>query len=152
MSDERSSERREPSPDEPTLETASGSRVIHFDRFRWHGVRALRYKDDEEGERWRDVTRQQLVGRREATPFHLRYFEVEPGGFTTLERHGHEHIVVVIRGEGEVRLGDEWDRLKFGDAVYVAPDEPHQFRASGSEPFGFICVVNAQRDRPEPLG
>lgn len=151
MNDGMSSDRRRPSQPRAVLETPSGSRVIHFDGFRWQGVRALRYKDDEEGERWRDVTRQQLVGPKEATPFHLRYFEVEPGGFTTLERHGHEHVVVVIRGEGRVRLGDEWDNLKFGDAVYVAPNEPHQFRASGSEPFGFICVVSAKRDRPEPL-
>ena len=37
----------------------------------------------------------------------------------------------------------------FGDAVYVAPDEVHQFRnPSATEPFGFLCVVDAERDRP----
>jgi hypothetical protein len=25
----------------------------------------------------------------------------------------------------------------------------HQFRATGSEPMGFLCMVNAERDRPQ---
>jgi ribulose-bisphosphate carboxylase large chain len=88
----------------------------------------------------------------EATAFHVRYFEVAPGGRSTLERHAHAHVVVVLRGRGEVQLGEVNHLLSFGDAVYVAPHEPHQFRnPSGAEPFGFLCLVDARRDRPEPL-
>jgi quercetin dioxygenase-like cupin family protein len=58
----------------------------------------------------------------------------------------------VLRGRGEVHLGGTVHPLGFGDAVYVAPHEPHQFRnPSASEPFGFLCVVDARRDRPIPL-
>lgn len=85
-------------------------------------------------------------------PFHLRYFEIEPGGYSTRERHGHEHVVTVLRGRGTVTLGDEVWELGFGDVVYVAPWEIHQFaNQSSSEPFGFLCVVPAQRDRPEVM-
>jgi hypothetical protein len=28
----------------------------------------------------------------------------------------------------------------------------HQFRASAGEPFGFLCMVNAQRDKPQLPG
>jgi quercetin dioxygenase-like cupin family protein len=84
-------------------------------------------------------------------PFHLRYFEIEPGGYTTYERHKHQHVVVALRGQGEVRLGDRWEPVNYGDVVYVAPNEPHQFRASGDEPFGFFCIVTADRDRPVPM-
>jgi ribulose-bisphosphate carboxylase large chain len=99
------------------------------------------------------VTRALLVGGAgERTAFHVRYFEVAPGGFTTLERHAHEHVVVVLRGRGEVRLGGDVHALDFGDTVYVAPGEVHQFRnPSASEPFGFLCLVDAERDRPVPV-
>jgi quercetin dioxygenase-like cupin family protein len=128
---------------------AAGSRVLRFRRdFRWEGVPVAEYK--QAGEHWRGVARMVLVGDAgERTTFHVRYFEVAPGGFTSLEEHAHEHAVVVLRGHGQVRLGDVVHDLGFGDTVYVAPREAHQFRnASATEPFGFLCVVDAQRDRP----
>ncbi len=125
------------------------SRVIRFGDYRWEGVSPVAYKDADE--RWRGVTRHRLVDAAEETPFHVRYFEVEPGGHTTHECHQHQHVVVAMRGSGEVRLGGSWEKVSFGDVVYVAPNEPHQFRSAGDEPFGFICIVDADRDRPVPL-
>jgi quercetin dioxygenase-like cupin family protein len=125
------------------------SRVIRFSDFRWEGIDLLGYKKPGEG--WSGVTRQRLVGPEEEAPFHLRYFEIEPGGYTTYENHAHRHVVVAMRGRGEVRLGDRWEPVSYGDVVYVAPNEPHQFRANGDEPFGFFCIVTADRDRPVPL-
>lgn len=130
-------------------DTTSGSRVIRCQDFRWAGVTPIEYK--EEGEGWRGVTRHPLVGMPEGTPFHVRYFELEQGGYTTHERHAHQHVVVALRGQGEVRLGVEgsWRAVHGGDVVFVASYDPHQFRAAGDEPFGFICIVSAERDRPE---
>ena len=34
------------------------------------------------------------------------------------------------------------------DRAYTAPGDTHQLRNHGDEPFGFICVVAADRDRP----
>ncbi|UCC82034.1 MAG: cupin domain-containing protein [Gemmatimonadota bacterium] len=130
-------------------DNSSGSRVIRFKDFRWEGIDPVPYK--EPGVDWSAVTRQGLVGPDEDAPFHLRYFEIEPGGHTTYERHEHQHVVVVLRGRGEVRLGDRREPVSYGDVVYVAPNEPHQFRATGDEPFGFLCIVTADRDRPRPL-
>jgi quercetin dioxygenase-like cupin family protein len=125
------------------------SRVIRCEGFRWADVLPVNYKDD--GESWRAVTRHPLIGAPEGTPFHVRYFEVEPGGYTSHERHEHQHVVVTLRGEGEVRLGDRWHKVGFCDVVFVASNDPHQFRATGDEPFGFLCIVTAERDRPVPL-
>ncbi len=125
------------------------SRILRFGDFRWAGVEPREYKDPDA--RWRDVVRHVLAGPEEDAPFHVRYFEVGPGGYTTFERHEHEHVVVVFRGRGRVRLGERWEPLGFGDVVYVAPNEPHQFRAGDDEPFGFLCIVSADRDRPNPL-
>jgi quercetin dioxygenase-like cupin family protein len=130
-------------------EMAQSSRVMRFDRFRWSGVEPLSYKSEDDS--WHAVTRHGLIGDSEGTPFHVRYFEVGPGGYTTYERHEHQHAVVVLRGRGEVRLGEGWEPLSFGDAVYVASNDPHQFRNVGDESFGFLCVVAAERDRPTRL-
>ena len=96
------------------------------------------------------VTRSVLAGQAgERTAFHVRYFEIAPGGNSSLEHHTHEHVVVVFRGRGEVQLGDTVHALSYGDAVYVAPDEVHQLRnTSNDEPFGFLCMVDAVRDVP----
>jgi quercetin dioxygenase-like cupin family protein len=143
---ESSCELPNPSP------SAAGSRVLRFrPDFRWDGVPAADYKPA--AEHWSAVTRVALVGEGgESTAFHVRYFELAPGGFTTLEQHAHEHCVVVLRGRGQVHLGKEVHDLAFGDTVYVAPHAAHQFRnPSSSEPFGFLCIVDAQRDRPLPV-
>ena len=58
------------------------------------------------------------------------------------------NAVVVLRGCGQVQLGDTVHDLAFGDTVYVAPNEVHQFRNPSEEPFGFLCIVDAERDRP----
>jgi quercetin dioxygenase-like cupin family protein len=116
---------------------------------RWQGVPVVDYK--EAAEHHCGVRRSVLIGDSgEKTSFHIRYFEIAPGGFSSLERHQHEHVIVVLRGQGEVRLGDVVHAVAFGDTVYVAPNEVHQLRnGSPSEPFGFLCMVDAVRDRPE---
>ncbi len=120
----------------------------HLGDFDWSNVELADYKPQDDS--WKGVSRRVFVGETgESTQFHLRYFEVEKGGYTTLEQHLHEHVVFCVRGEGEVVLGCREMTMRFGDVVYVAPDDPHQFRNDDSdEPFGFLCIVNAERDRP----
>ena len=114
--------------------------------FRWDGVEVRAYKA--EGEAFRDVTRQVLFGREHDLPFELRYFEIGPRGHTTLERHAHPHAVVVMRGSGQVLVGERVRALQAHDLVEVPPMTWHQFRAGESEPLGFLCLVNVDRDRP----
>ena len=125
-----------------------GSRVLRWQPgFRWEGVPVEAYKAP--ADHWCGIRRTLLAGGRgEQTAFHVRYFEIEPGGFSSLEHHAHEHVVFVLRGRGEVRLGGEVHQLGFGDVVYVAPQEVHQFRNGADEPFGFLCMVDARRDAP----
>jgi quercetin dioxygenase-like cupin family protein len=55
----------------------------------------------------------------------------------------------VVRGQGKVTLGDRQEAVSFGDVVYIAPWEVHRFHnPDGPEPFGFLCMVPADRDRP----
>lgn len=128
------------------------SRVIKCARFRWEGVPVAAYKPDPA--LFKEVTRQTIVGEGagdEAGAIVTRYFEVQPGGYSTLERHEHRHTVIVLRGQGTVRLGERTHEIAPHDAVYVAPHTVHQFRATGVEPLGFLCVVERERDKPVPV-
>jgi S-methyl-1-thioxylulose 5-phosphate methylthiotransferase len=128
------------------------SKVIKCADFRWADAPVMEYKPDPT--LFKDVTRQTVVGEgagEESSPILARYFEVQPGGYSTLEYHGHRHIVIVLRGRGTVRLAGETYELAPYDAVYVAPHTVHQFRAAPDEPLGFLCVVERVRDRPTPV-
>jgi len=130
-------------------QTAPRSRVMRMQPgFRWEGVAVAEYQAP--ADHWCGISRQVLAGAQgERTRFQVRYFEIAPGGFSALEHHVHEHVVVVLRGAGQVQLGDVQHDLAGGDAVYVAPDEIHQFRnPSTAEPFGFLCIVDAERAAP----
>jgi quercetin dioxygenase-like cupin family protein len=85
--------------------------------------------------------RHELIGPGDgAHRYSVRYFEVPAGETTTLERHAHDHGVVLQRGRARVTLGAETHELGPGDVVYVAPGELHSFEAIGDEPLAFICV------------
>lgn len=125
------------------------SKVVRAQDYRWDGVPLREYKT--EGSHFRAITRQSLIGEREdeqAANFLTRYFELQPGGYSTLEHHQHPHTVVVLRGAGEVILGDRVEAISLHDCIYIAPEVFHQFHASGGEPLGFLCIVDRHRDRP----
>jgi quercetin dioxygenase-like cupin family protein len=119
----------------------------HSGDFHWQGVDVLEYKQDGTAP-FRDVTRQVLFDSANP-PAQLRYFEVAPGGHTTLERHEHVHSVMVIRGSGQCLVGDKAYELATHDLVNVPPMTWHQFRAAEDEPLGFLCLVASTRDRPQ---
>ena len=138
----------------------AGKRVprrIPFDpaTFRWAGVEEQAYKfslGDERGMGWKDVTRH-TIGRPDqlGAGFELRYFELEPGGYSSVEKHAHVHLVVVVRGSGRALVGDALIDLSPLDALYVPSLVPHRWLNEGTEPFGFLCTVDADRDAPQPL-
>jgi ribulose-bisphosphate carboxylase large chain len=120
------------------------------DDFRWKGVKTEKYKT--EGDDWAGIARQVLVGASgENTRFHLRYFEIKPGGYSSFESHKHEHVVVGIRGKGKAKLNRRTVDVNFLDVLYVKPDTPHRLYNPYSEPFGFFCIVDSKRDRPVPV-
>lgn len=118
----------------------------HLDDFNWAGVERMPYKEEADAP-FRGVARQILFSRADLAG-ELRYFEVEPGGHTTLERHGHVHGVMVIRGRGRCLVGSEVAELGPFDLVTIPGWTWHQFRAGPDEPLGFLCLVDASRDRP----
>src|SRR5215469_5125066 len=121
-------------------------RRAHGD-YRWDGVAELPYKEDDRA-LFKAITRQVLFADAELAG-ELRYFEVAPGGFSTLERHEHMHSVLILRGRGHCLVGHAVSAIETRDLVAVPPMTWHQFRATGDEPLGFLCMVDARRDKPQ---
>lgn len=125
------------------------SKIIHNSNFHWEGVETKQYKT--EGTNFKDITRYSLLGEAEdewELNFQTRYFEIKPGGYSSLEYHRHPHSVVIIRGSGSMILGDELHELALHDVVFISPETLHQFHADKGEPLGFLCVVDRYRDKP----
>lgn len=115
--------------------------------FRWEDVPLLPYKEGDA--RFRGVSRQVLFGGEAGASSELRYFEIDPGGWSSLERHRHPHAVVVVRGRGRVLVDSRISEIEPFDAVEVPPGTWHQFRAASDATLGFLCLVDRERDRPE---
>lgn len=115
--------------------------------YRWQGVERLRYKEEGSAP-FRDITRQVLFALPDQAA-ELRYFEIAPGGYSTLERHAHTHAVLILRGRGTVRLGAEVIAIAERDLVTVDALTWHQFHAAADSALGFLCLVSKERDRPQ---
>lgn len=92
--------------------------VIHRYKgdFDWEGVSLSQYLSEE----MKGVNVRWLIGPIERAPnFALRYFEIEPGGCSSLDQHAHDHGVVILRGRGQVLLSEEEFEVTFGDVVYI---------------------------------
>ena len=100
----------------------------------------------------KDATMAVMVGRADNAPnFAMRQFVVAPGGNTPRHSHDYEHEVFVVSGSGTVFLDGADRPVRAGDAILVPADEEHQFRATGSEPLRFLCMVPMSRDCGDPV-
>ncbi len=115
--------------------------------YRWQSVDTLAYKQDGSAP-FKDISRQVLF-EGAALGCQLRYFEMQTGGYSTLERHEHVHAVMILRGHGDCLVGGEVRAVKPHDLVSIPSLTWHQFRATRGEPLGFLCMVNVDRDKPQ---
>ena len=83
-----------------------------------------------------------LIGPDDTAPsFSMRQFEVAPGGHTPKHTHAYEHEVFILEGSGVVLENEREYPLRSGSAVYVPPNQLHQFRNTGPSPFKFLCLI-----------
>lgn len=66
------------------------------------------------------------------------------GQVKKIRLHTHEmedHVVYVVRGRADARLGDERRDVGPGDLIAIPKRVPHSFEQKGAEPF--VILVNA---------
>src|SRR4030042_4205873 len=107
-------------------ETINKTRLYKYKgNFTWKGIKTEKYKTA--GADWKNIIRKVLIGsHNESTKFHIRYFEISPGGFSSFEKHKHEHVVIGIRGKGKVLCSKSGSnrternyQLNFLDTLYI---------------------------------
>jgi len=93
------------------------------------------------------VKMRMLVGPDQgAKNFHMRHFEIAPGGHTPHHQHDYEHEMLVLKGSGYFKT-EQGDRpFKALDVAYVPPMEKHQVVNTGDTPTEFICLIPAPED------
>jgi mannose-6-phosphate isomerase-like protein (cupin superfamily) len=121
--------------------------VRQTEPFRWEGIAVKPYKA--EGSHFAGISRQTLFEGGDGLACQLRYFEIAPGGWSSLERHEHAHAVMIVRGAARVLIGDRLVEARMHDLVRVPSRTWHQFQPLGDEPLGFLCMVDCERDAPE---
>lgn len=124
------------------------TKIIRFKNGKWLGIKSIPYK--EKSGNWAFIERFPLI-KSSTIKFEVRYFEIAPGGYSSLEYHNHAHVVICVRGKGKLRTGKKTSILKYLDIAYIAPNEIHQLSNPFKEPFGFFCIVNSKRDKPVEL-
>ena len=90
------------------------------------------------------VKMRMLIGPEQgATNFHMRHFEIAPGGHTPHHRHDYEHEILILKGTGIVK-SEAGDRpFQPGLVAFIPAMEKHQFVNTGEEPCEFICLIPA---------
>ncbi len=90
------------------------------------------------------VRMRMLIGPDQgAGTFHMRHFELRPGGHTPHHQHDYEHEALILKGRGTMK-GPEGDRpFQAGDVVWIPANEKHQFLNTSDEPVELICLIPA---------
>lgn len=60
------------------------------------------------------------------------------------EPHQHddvEHVYFILSGVGIVRIGDEEQEVRDGDAIYLPPQLPHALKNVGTYPLRFLGIT-----------
>lgn len=129
------------------MSSSSKSLVIKENNYSWSGVERKDYKTDTRN--FKNIHRYTLLSdEHPALNSQTRYFEIQQGGYSSLEYHRHPHSVIIIRGKGHVILNNEIQEISAFDVVYISPETIHQFYADRGSELGFICIVDRYRDRP----
>jgi len=93
----------------------------------------------------KDVEIRWLISKDDgAENFAMRMFELQPGGFTPLHTHRHEHEVFVIQGQGVFVC--EGQEHPFGSeyVIFVPPNKEHRFKNTGDSVLKLLCIIPAQ--------
>jgi quercetin dioxygenase-like cupin family protein len=87
-----------------------------------------------------------IAGKEGAPNFAMRVIELKSRG-ETIPVHGHpyEHEIFIIEGTGNVLTPAGASPVRYGNFIYVQPNEEHGFENTGDEPFRFICVIPTPR-------
>ena len=85
-----------------------------------------------------------LISKEMGAPrFEMRHFTITDESQPSEEAHPWEHQVYILSGEGIIKSGDTEIKVESGDAIYIAPNEPHLVQNLPQQKFTFLCIIPA---------
>ncbi len=91
----------------------------------------------------KDVIIRVLIGPEDGAPnFIMLLLDIAPGGNTPDHSHKWEEEIFIKSGEGKLKTAEGEHPIRAGDAVYLDPDESHQFINTGKEHLQFLCMIS----------
>ena len=92
----------------------------------------------------KDVEIRVLVGPGDgAEHFVMRMFDVQPGGFTPLHSHRHEHEVFIVAGGGTLVFEGVERPFGCGDVIFIDGGKEHRFINTGDSLLKSLCLIPA---------
>jgi quercetin dioxygenase-like cupin family protein len=91
-----------------------------------------------------------ITSRNDDAPnFSMRFFRINPGGYTNKHKHSFEHEVYVIKGRGIITIDGEKLEIEKDNCFIIHPYETHQLFAE-EDVLEFLCIVpNKLKNQPE---
>jgi quercetin dioxygenase-like cupin family protein len=92
----------------------------------------------------KDVEIRWLISKTDgAENFTMRMFELQPGGYTPLHTHPHEHEVFVLEGQGTFICEGQEHEFGAEYVIFVPGGKEHRFRNTGNSVLRFLCLIPA---------
>jgi quercetin dioxygenase-like cupin family protein len=92
----------------------------------------------------KDVEIRWLISKADgAENFTMRMFELQPGGYTPLHTHPHEHEVFVLEGQGTFICEGREHEFGAEYVIFVPGGKEHRFRNTGNSVLRFLCLIPA---------
>ena len=79
-------------------------------------------------------------GRLQPNGFMMGYVVIYPGGKVPMHEHENEEVYTVLKGKGEMFIGDQMEPIRAVSSVYVPPNQPHSLVNTGDEELEMIFV------------
>ena len=99
------------------------------------------YGADAEGVMIRWISEKRTGGEEYLHNFALRYFVFKAGGYLAPHKHPWEQEIAVTKGRLQITGLRGGKTLEIGDVAYFSANEEHGFKAVGTEPSEFYCVI-----------
>jgi len=76
----------------------------------------------------------------------LRLFKIDVEGYTSLEKHAHEHEVFILQGTALLRGRNQEITVGPRSVIFIPSFEEHQFKNIGDEPVEFLCTKETSEE------
>jgi quercetin dioxygenase-like cupin family protein len=95
----------------------------------------------------KDVEIRWLISKEDgAENFAMRMFELQPGGYTPLHTHPHEHEVFIIEGRGVFVCEGQEHEFGAEYVLFVPPNTEHRFKNTGDSVLRMLCLIPASAE------